>query len=94
MVKCKNAFMRTTIDLPDDLFQEIKSRAVRQRRSLKEEFLQLVMNGLRAPSESKQKARDFPAISGADGVLLSQLTPELIKKLEIEGDDERFRRSL
>jgi len=42
--------MRTTIDLPDELFREAKTRAVRQGTTLKNLVTQLIRSGLQAPS--------------------------------------------
>lgn len=39
--------MRTTIDLPDDLFREAKTRAVQQGTSLKQLMTQFIRSGLR-----------------------------------------------
>ena len=47
--------MRTTIDLPDELFREAKIRAVQQGTTLKNLMTQLVRSGLESP------------VSGADG---------------------------
>jgi len=41
--------MRTTIDLPDDLFREAKTRAVLQGTTLKNLVTQLIRSGLQAP---------------------------------------------
>jgi len=40
--------MRTTIDLPDDLFREAKTRAVEQGTTLKNLMIQFVRSGLSA----------------------------------------------
>jgi len=42
--------MRTTIDLPDELFREAKTRAVRQGTTLKNLVTQLIRSGLQDPS--------------------------------------------
>lgn len=41
--------MRTTIDLPDELFREAKTRAVRQGITLKNLVTQLIRSGLQNP---------------------------------------------
>jgi hypothetical protein len=38
--------MRTTIDLPDDLFREVKTRAVQQGTTLKKLLSQYIRSGL------------------------------------------------
>ncbi len=40
--------MRTTIDLPEDLFREAKTRAVQQGTTLKNLMIQFVLSGLAA----------------------------------------------
>ncbi len=42
--------MRTTIELPDDLFREAKTRAVQQGTTLKNLVTQLIRSGLRNQS--------------------------------------------
>ena len=43
---CLCAFMRTTIDLPEDLFREVKTRAVQQGTTFKNLVTQFVLSGL------------------------------------------------
>ena len=50
--------MRTTVDIPDELFRRAKSEAALRGRKLKdlvEEGLRLVLEKERAPAETKQK---------------------------------------
>ncbi|MCX6975437.1 MAG: hypothetical protein NTZ94_14340 [Verrucomicrobia bacterium] len=53
--------MRTTIDLPEDLFREAKTRAVQQGTTLKNLMTQFILSGLalQEPS-SKLVARRMP----------------------------------
>jgi hypothetical protein len=44
--------MKTTLDLPDDLVIEIKLRAVREGRKLKDAMADLLRKGLTAPNDS------------------------------------------
>ena len=46
---CLNAIMRTTLDLPDPLFREVKSRAAQEGMKLKELIAYYIEAGLRAP---------------------------------------------
>lgn len=59
--------MRTTIDLPDHLYRELKVLAARRGVALKEVLQEFVERGLRAPDmpdeESGRKAPVFPSIS-------------------------------
>lgn len=42
--------MRTTLDLPDPLFREVKTRAVQQGVTLKELLAQYIQAGMNAPA--------------------------------------------
>ena len=48
--------MRTTLDLPDPLFKEVKTRAVQQGVTLKELLASYIVAGLRNPSIPKSAA--------------------------------------
>lgn len=52
--------MRTTLDLPDALMRNLKSRAALEGRSLRDLTLELIQRGLRTPSAAPQ---DVPAVS-------------------------------
>lgn len=41
--------MRTTLDLPDSLFREVKTRAVQQGMTLKDLLAQYIQAGMNAP---------------------------------------------
>lgn len=46
--------MRTTIDLPDELFREVKMRAVQQGKTLKEWVTECIHSGLQGPFSGTQ----------------------------------------
>jgi hypothetical protein len=53
--------MRTTIDLPEDLFREVKTRAVQQGTTLKNLMKQFILSGLALQEPgSKFVARRMP----------------------------------
>jgi hypothetical protein len=61
--------MRTTVDIPDPIYRELKSRAAREGRSVKELVLRAVRLELEPPK--KAKARKAPVIkSKHPGTLL------------------------
>ncbi len=66
--------MRTTVNLPDDVYEAARSVAASKRLSLGEALAQLVRRGLTAPAElDTEKA--FPSFvlpSGAEPVTLEQ----------------------
>jgi hypothetical protein len=49
--------MRTTIDLPDELFREVKTRAVQQGTSLKNLMTQYIRSGLSAQTDGASSTR-------------------------------------
>src|SRR5438132_13986673 len=63
---CENAFMRTTIDLPDELFRQIKIRAARDGVKLKElitRYLEQGLNGASSPStRTKTQRSKLPVV--------------------------------
>ena len=54
--------MRTTVDLPDRLFREVKSTAARQGESLKEFLQRAVMNELSRTWDQTAKRIAFPVL--------------------------------
>ena len=59
--------MKTTLDLPDDLMREIKVRAAREDRKLKDLVADLLRRGLREESRKPDRIRNrvkFPLIEG------------------------------
>lgn len=60
MFLCKYASMRTTIDLPDGLYREAKTRAVKEGITLKDLVVGLIQVGLRAEptmADARQRSR-------------------------------------
>ncbi len=48
--------MRTTLDLPDPLFREVKTRAVQQGVTLKDLLAQYIQAGMNAPASATDPA--------------------------------------
>ncbi|MBI2686529.1 MAG: hypothetical protein HYX27_09460 [Acidobacteria bacterium] len=69
--------MRTTIELPDNLLKEAKSRAALSGISLREFFIQAVEQKLQ-PAQPKKVRRPPPVIGRADGPRIGVLTAEQI----------------
>ncbi len=57
---CAYAPMRTTIDLPDELFREAKTRAVQQGTTLKNLMTHYIRSGLGAPGACPPPTRRSP----------------------------------
>ncbi|HVB40631.1 MAG TPA: hypothetical protein VNE83_06995 [Terriglobales bacterium] len=86
--------MRTTVDLPDDLFRSLKVRAGLRGASLKEVMASVIAAGLRAEPEPKGDARRSPppvAVPSAGKPL--NITPELLRRLDERDDLESYARS-
>jgi len=54
--------MRTTVDIPDALYRELKSKAAREKRSVKELILRGVEVELRPRSKKRPRRVSFPLI--------------------------------
>jgi ribosome-associated translation inhibitor RaiA len=59
MVECG---MRTTVDIPDALYRELKSKAAREKRSVKELILRGVEVELRARQKRKARKVTLPLV--------------------------------
>ena len=80
--------MKTTLDLPDDLMREIKVRAAREDRKLKDLIAELLRKGLTEETERRPKAgrrvklpliqTKHPASPG------EELTPERVHEILIQ----------
>ena len=86
--------MRTTLDLPDDLFRQVKAEAALEGATLKEMLTRFVEYGLRQPTlltgRPARRSRLPVIVKRGKGIIL---TPELQAKLEEEDDLAKLRRS-
>jgi hypothetical protein len=79
---CEDAFMRTTVELPDELFRQAKARAALQGRAVKD----LVADGLRLLLRTSKCVQDpasrtqFPIIKPKKPTV--RLTPEMVSAAE------------
>ena len=85
--------MRTTIDLPDDLYRRAKATAARRGMKLKDLVAEMLERGLNAPTADRPMVRErrtpFPINAPTPpGGPLPNLTNEQIADL-IEEDDQR-----
>lgn len=81
--------MRTTLDLPDSLFREVKTRAVQQGITLKDLLAQYIQAGMDAPASAAQRAPrshiPLPYFRKTDGpVIPARSNAELYAILEEE----------
>jgi hypothetical protein len=84
--KHKNEDMRTTIDLPDELFRQAKARAALDGMSLKDVIARFVEQGLRQgtpPSAAPLRRRrsELPVARAATGRTLPGLTNAEIHRI-------------
>jgi len=91
--------MKTTLEIPDPLFRQVKARAAMEGLKLKEVVASALSAYLTQPKSSnagkgKAKPCPFPIIKGKGRWKMPELTPELLAKLEAEEDIERHRKSL
>ena len=81
--------MRTTLDLPDSLFREVKTRAVQQGVTLKDLLAQYIQAGMNAPASAAAQAPrpsiPLPYFRKTDGpVIPARTNAELYAILEKE----------
>lgn len=81
--------MKATIELPDDLMREIKVRAAREDRKLKDLVADLLRKGLAA---EKPPARTnhvkFPLIKGTRTPSPAEVSPERIAQILLDQEVE------
>ena len=92
----QSAYMRTTIDLPDELYRTLKTRAAISGVTMRDLIRSLLEQGLNR-TEGRTAAgatRDepLPVAIPARGIPIT-LTPDDIHRLEEEEDLERYERS-
>ena len=88
--------MRTTLDLPDPLFRELKARAARQGRKLKELVTAYIEAGLYGPQIPPQPPgrpprSPLPAARRATGHSIPALTNAEAESILDDDDAKRLR---
>jgi hypothetical protein len=88
--------VRTTLDLPDDLFRQVKAKAALEGATLKTLLTRYVESGVRQPGrlagECARRSR-LPVLPRRGKGVIPNLTPELQARLEEEEDLAKLRRS-
>jgi hypothetical protein len=83
--------MRTTLELPDDLFRKLKLRAVSEGKTLKTIVHEIIMQAVNnTPTESsswKRPTRFGKLIRGEAGPAMKRMSNQTIAELE-EADDQ------
>ena len=85
--------MKTTIDLPEDLVREMKFRAVREGRKLREVEEEVFRQGLAAPAPSRGPGErhrvKLPIIPAPAGSKLFEISGERLLELEMEAEERK-----
>ena len=88
--------MRTTLDLPDELFRQVKAKAATEGISLKELVTDYVVCGLKGASKlerSRKPRSPLPVLKRRGRAVIPNLTPTLQAQFEEEEDLAKLRRS-
>ena len=92
------ARVKTTVDLPDDLMREVKIRAVRENRKLKEAMADLLRRGLSQRKPGRAAVRDrvtLPIIECSHEARPGkEMTPDRVASVLLEEESEARRGSL
>ena len=88
--------MRTTLDLPDDLFRRVKAKAALEGATLKETLARYIESGLRQPpalGHQSSGRSQLPVIRRRGRTAVPNLTSELQARLEAAEDLAKLHRS-
>jgi hypothetical protein len=85
--------MRTTLDLPDELFRQVKAKAALEGSKLKELLTRYVESGLREAGQLPRRRSNLPVIKRRGKLVIRNLTARRQNKLEEEEDLAKLRRS-
>ncbi len=84
----KAGVMKTTLDLPEDLVREMKFRAVREGRKLRDVAAEVFRRGLAAPAPNPgvRHRVKLPIIPAPAGAKPFELSGERLLELEMEAE--------
>jgi hypothetical protein len=88
--------VRTTLDLPDDLFRQVKVKAALEGATLKDMLTRYIESGLRRPARlagEPGRRSTLPAMPKRGKAVIPNLTPELQARLEEDEDVAKLHRS-
>jgi len=88
--------MRTTLDLPDELFRQVKAKAALKGTTIKELLTRYVETGLRQPDPSSHvegKRSKLPVIKRRSKTAIPNVTSEFQARLDEEEDRAKLHRS-
>ena len=84
--------MKTTLDLPDELMREIKVRAAREDRKLKDLVAELLRRGLREESAKPDQIRNrvkLPLIHSTHPAKPGENSPERMAQILLDQEVDR-----
>jgi len=91
------AFMRTTIDLPEEMYRALKTRAALSGVTLRELVRRLLEQGLRGPGSGQAGAPGRhsppPVIIPSRGVPIPAVPRATLRRLEEQDDEAKHARS-
>lgn len=87
-----DANVRTTIDIPEELYRVLKARAALRGITLRELIQGLLEQGLNQPTSPTARREAPPVLVPARGVPIRALSAEELRRLD-DSDDERNARS-
>ena len=74
--------MKTTIELPDELFRRLKMRAAEEGRTMKDLLTELVRGSLASKSIRRKKAKPLPIIKGGRPAKRGEgMTPDRVAEI-------------
>jgi len=74
--------MKTTIELPDELFRRLKMRAAEEGRTMKDLLTELVRGSLASKSIRWKKAKPLPIIKGGRPAKRGEeMTPDRVAEI-------------
>jgi hypothetical protein len=85
--------MKTTLEIPDDLMREIKVRAAKEDRKLKDLVAELLRRGLAEAETEAPKVRHrvkFPFVQGRPARPGEEATPEVVAQILTDQEVEWY----
>jgi hypothetical protein len=81
--------VKATIEIPDDLMREIKVKAAREDRKLRDLVPELLRKGLASERPSKRRHHvNFPLIKGTRTPSREEVSPERMAQILLDQDIE------
>jgi hypothetical protein len=88
--------MKTTLEIPDSLFKQIKAQAAIDGQKLKDVVataLSAYLRNPRRPRKHRARPCPFPVVRGKTGPLMKEMNNETVSRLQEMDDLEYYRRS-